>query len=594
MPERLQMNQYIKKPSDYLLNKLSLIIENPWFAYITIVLLQLKRVWNVWLHKDLTYGDTSSYFMSAFGWVQEFSVKIHWSPLYTAYYGTLLKNFSNIYIVTLLHRYILVFLLAIMVLALMHRLMPAYIAWWVAAWWVLMPINFNSLYEVHLFAIILPLTAALVALYKPGVWSRGTALGILIASMVLVRNEVVIAVGLWISACLFWEIRGARLQSKLELKKLVFAYGVPILLAALLIAFFNWRTLVKPSPESLARKHTLNVCQIYSFGYQQRHTDWTKSPWTECQDLMVRDFGQPEPSLMEAIRLNPKAMLEHFVWNLRLTPAGLQVALFNATSAHVNPDYPPVIMEKSIVLIPSLLSIVLLITAMVQVYKNRQHWWETWIKDRSWGWLMLFCLSAVMFVVIPMQRPRPSYMFLLTLTLMALIGSSFYIVTNGIFANRRNVQSISMGLAVALILFTPSFFTNQPRPLLNIYNKIAPSTEYVGRPSTGFISIGYGQELCNYFTKSSNGGCIGYTYDIFKNIPPDQTVSSFLRSNSPVPIVTLVIEDNFLASYGENPAIQAFLQAPENEGWKMVSLQDNSEGRWAVYVDAEYFNLTLP
>src|ERR1043166_5973269 len=150
-------------------------LATPECAYLAILLLQFKRVWGAWQYKDLTYGDTSSYFRSALGWAKELSVKIQWSPLYTAFYGTVFKLIPEVYWATLLHRLLIVFMLAIMVLALMRRLLPAGIAWLVAAWWVILPINFDSLYEVHLFAVLLPLAAFLLVLYRPNRWTRGGA-----------------------------------------------------------------------------------------------------------------------------------------------------------------------------------------------------------------------------------------------------------------------------------------------------------------------------------------------------------------------------------------------------------------------------------
>lgn len=572
-------------------SRLLLIVENPWFAYIGILLLQLKRVWGVWLYKDLTSGDTSAYFLNAYGWAHQFSVNVLWSPLYTAYYGTLLKILSNVYWATLLHRLIIVFALAILVLALMRRLLPAGLAWLIAAWWVLLPINFNSLYEIHLFAPILPLIACLLVLKRSGARSRGLALGILAIDMTLVRNEIVIAFSLWALACLWWELRQARQAGRLEIKKLLPAYALPLLLAALLFAFFNARTLIKQTPEQISRKHTLNVCQVYAFGYQQRNSDWNKSPWIDCQELMLRDFGKPMPSLLEAVQINPKAMFEHFLWNVRLTPAGIQLALFNASSASANPDYAPAELNNQLVLIPSLLCLALVLIASILLIRQRRVWWPTWFRDRAWGWLMLVCLSAVMMVVIPTQRPRPSYMFLFSLTLMALVGSALWVLARGVSVQRRVLQLASLLVVCAALLFTPSYFTNQPRPLLNFYNWTAPSAEYIGLPGTSLVARGYTSELCNYFTKASKGGCLGFTYDIFKTLAPGQTVAEFFAGQQPVPVVAFIADDVFFATYGTQPAIQAFLQQPEKEGWKLVSLQDNSNGRWYVYVNARYFNL---
>jgi len=45
------------------------------------------------------------------------------------------------------------------------------------------------------------------------------------------------------------------------------------------------------------------------------------------------------PSLAEMFRSNPVAVLQHFWWNLSLTPSGIQILLFNASAGAVNPDY---------------------------------------------------------------------------------------------------------------------------------------------------------------------------------------------------------------------------------------------------------------
>jgi hypothetical protein len=50
---------------------------------------------------------------------------------------------------------------------------------------------------------------------------------------------------------------------------------VPALIALALFPFFRSRTRDLPAlADALARKHTLNICQVYAFGYQQRHSDF--------------------------------------------------------------------------------------------------------------------------------------------------------------------------------------------------------------------------------------------------------------------------------------------------------------------------------
>jgi hypothetical protein len=566
--------------------------ESSWFAYLTILLLQLKRIGGAWQYRDLTSGDTSSYFIKAFSWAKELSVNYLWSPLYTAFYGTVYKLVPDVYVATLLHRFVIVFVLAILVLAVMRRLLPPKIAWWVTAWWVILPINFDTLYEVHLFAVILPLAALLLVLYKPGLWARGGALGILLATALLVRNEIMIAFGLWLIACLIYEVHQYRLKSGHKFKTYLLAYAGPVLLAIFVFAFFSSRTLIKPSPAAISLKHTLNVCQIYSFGYQQRHSDWQKSPWTECQELMLRDFGKPLPTLLEAIQANPRAMLDHFVWNLRLLPAGLQVALFNASSEHFNPDYAPTQLDMPIIWLPSLLAITIFVAGVWRLCQEKNFWWSAWLKERLWGWILFFCLAAVMLVVIPMQRPRPSYMFLLTLLLMALIGMCSFFLTHRIRTYVRLTHLFPLVVMITL-LSVPQYYLAGSKPFLKFYKALEASSEYIGIPGTGFVSLGYSQNLCNYYTKSGNGGCLGFGYDVFNDMVDGDSVGALLDRQS-VPVVALFIEENFLTSYGNLQAVQIFLKNPEQEGWKLVSFQDSSTGREWVYVNVRKLNKIVP
>ncbi|NJR64234.1 MAG: hypothetical protein HC772_01135 [Leptolyngbyaceae cyanobacterium CRU_2_3] len=130
---------------------------------------------------------------------------------------------------------------------------------------------------------------------------------------------------------------------------------------------------------------------------------------------MKRQFGQEMPTLFQAFQANPPAMLEHFLWNSSLALNGIQISLFNATSGNVNPDYAPVQMNISWVILPTLLTGIVSITGLLVIYRDRLYWWRFWLKDRALGWMLLLSIAAVgFFVVIPMQRPRPSYLFGLT------------------------------------------------------------------------------------------------------------------------------------------------------------------------------------
>ena len=84
---------------------------------------------------------------------------------------------------------------------------------------MILPINFDSLYEVHLFAAVLPLAAVLLVLHDSNSWTRGRGFGILVLTALLVRIEVIVAVGLWALICAATEIRRVRFQRSLGLKR---------------------------------------------------------------------------------------------------------------------------------------------------------------------------------------------------------------------------------------------------------------------------------------------------------------------------------------------------------------------------------------
>ena len=82
--------------------------ESPWVAYTLLLALQLKVIWGMWAVRDITSGDTSGYFASAWRWFAEGHLNIAWSPLYCALYGSLLHINSDPVWATVAHRVIIV------------------------------------------------------------------------------------------------------------------------------------------------------------------------------------------------------------------------------------------------------------------------------------------------------------------------------------------------------------------------------------------------------------------------------------------------------------------------------------------------------
>ena len=84
------------------------MLASAWLSYALIAALQMKILWDIWRFRDLTTGDTTSYFAGAYRWYANFAVNIVWSPLYTAFYGTVYLLTHDIYTATNFHRVIIV------------------------------------------------------------------------------------------------------------------------------------------------------------------------------------------------------------------------------------------------------------------------------------------------------------------------------------------------------------------------------------------------------------------------------------------------------------------------------------------------------
>ena len=564
------------------------LAESAWFAYTTIVLLQLKITWGMWHYRDLTSGDTSSYFVTAYDWFTNGRTVIAWSPLYTTLYGSMLALSSDAYVATTAHRMLIVLLLAVLVLALMRRLLPEPVAWAVAAWWVVSPIVFESRYEVHLFAVIPLLVVYLISLSKPGPRTRGAALGILLGSALLMRNEHIVVVALFGAIVLVYEVwrvkkRGAAAYPPSEYWR---GYGLPVVVVCVLTLFFYSRAHDKIPVlfDVLRDKHTLNICQIYAFGYQQRHPEWLQSPWTECAPLMVSTFGKPQPSLVEAVMRNPGAMWEHFVWNLSLIPNGLQVLLFNATSGTVNPDYTPVPTGWKYTLVCSVLLAALYLIGLYKLCRAWDYWWAHWLQLRVWGWVVMACPLVMVLCIMITQRPRPAYLFSLSLLMMAAAGFCGYVIAHQWSVYRYLSQCFAVPVVV-LVLLCPSYYSLRAsyynaaqadrRFLLRDYRTLEPFQTLMRRPGTVLLTVDYAVELCNYLGIGDQN-CQAVSYETLQSqVTNDTDWLSVLDKHG----INLFYVDERVF---DDPRRPTFISDPGAYGWETIGSQNAAGRRWML------------
>lgn len=551
----------------------------PWFAYTTIIALQLKVAWDAWRFKDLTFGDTSAYFLYATHWIDLRRVNIAWSPLYTVFYGIVLEAVRDVYVATILHRLLIALAADVLVLALMRRLLPGRVAWLVAAWWTLLPINFDTVYEVHLFALLPILLAWLVVAAWPGPWGRGTGLGIICAAVVLSRNELLIPAAVLGTAFLGWDLWHVR-PGGASRRGVLLAYAVPFGAALTLCALFYARSVIQfPALlENYGPKHTVNMCQVFAAGYLQRHPEWAKNPMTECAEVMVRYFGESHPTLGRMLRSNRGAVLEHLWWNLSLTPNGVQVLLFNATSGQVNPDYFPVHAGSRRALVASFLVVIVVLAGFAVLYRERQRWWRRWLRSRAVAWL--FMVGTVVphsIVIILTQRPRPSYLFDLSVSLMGIVGMCCWALWRRLGSKRPPVAM--SWLMIALVVVVPSYYKSAPgmsRPLLESYRRLAPFAGLIARGDAVLLVSEYPAELRLYVGRSRPR-----TLDSTAVVLDSE--SELERSLDERGVNLFYVDETLLSRLPPSSPFADRLQATRGTDWDLLDFRDDAQGRWRLW-----------
>ena len=553
-----------------------------WPSYVLILLLQSKVIWRIWEIKDITYGDTSYYFDTAKKWADGFLVDIVWSPLYTAFYGSFLFATTDPYNVTILHRVVIVLVAAVGVLFVLRQLLPPSLALPGAAWWAILPINYNTLYEVHLFALLPILLVWALVLGRDEAWARGAGLAILATCAVLVRNEFLVAAIVMLLLCIVYERHRSRKATFFAA-----AYGIPLAAGITVCGLAYWRSIVK-LPQvwpHLDVKHTLNMCQVYAFGYQQRHPEWTASPWTECQALAHSTFGVDYPTIGHMLWSNPMATLAHFWWNLGLIPNGLEVLLFNARAGSFDPDYAP----THLATYPLILGtgvIVLLTAGAILAWRTRSKTPLSWINRAAIAFLPLLMMAIP---VVLTQRPRPSYFFYISVIVIAATMGAIGLILRRWPGIYRSLDIGALAVASALLLFVPRYslppYLPSGRPVLQKLEHLAPQRTMLLKAPGRIILGDWANEVAHYLGLSAPSAIppeepqVVFGNDLLRNWEGTIPLEQFLAEQR---VHVLYLDPSELAWLRAQPQAKNVLDNPRAAGWLDVAHEERGDRSWAL------------
>jgi hypothetical protein len=535
-------------------------------------MIQSKLLWGIWEHRDLSSGDTASYFVGASGWTESFHLDPVYSPLYTSLWGSLQWLVQDPYAVTILHRVVIALAASLLVLAIFRRLLSPGIAWALAVWWAVLPINYDTVYEVHLFALLVGVGMVLIALTWSGLRMRAAVYTVLLASTVLLRYELVIATVIWAVAWGLYEVREHREGKGTPVPRLIRVIAIPTAAVALALA-----AVIDSSPQKLSfgalfqQRASDTVCQSYAFGYEQRNHDYRASPFAGCKPLSLREFGTETPSLIGAIEANPGAMGSHFLWNARLVPYGLELMLFDRISAGEdrNPDYVEIKTGSTASLVGLIAVTTFVGVGLVLLWRDRRRWWESWVSDRAWGWLALGSLGVTGVVVMIWQHPRPSFVFGLSVFILATIG-----LCTMAYADRwpvlKQLQAAPPLLALLILISVPSHYGSgyqtpqlgRPgRPIHDMVKRLEPFDDQLRGAGRALMAT-YAASGCSYIGKDRPCKAVGWKAIVHR--PEGTSLQSALDARA----VDFVYADE--ADF-QDPSLRTALGDPAFQGWRHLA-----------------------
>jgi len=512
-------------------------------------------------------------------WADHLQVDPAFYPLYHVLWGSLQWIVPDPFAVTILHRVLIALGTAALFLAVMRRLLTPGIAWSLALWWVVVPANYDVLYEIHLFGALAGLAIALVALRWSGFAGRATVFGLLLASSLLVRSENIVAALVFGAVWIGYELWRRKRGSGRSWRTLAAATAIPLVSLAALLGLVSWRNGAEGSVFSqLGLKHEVNLCQVYAIGLWQSGDVRVPNPAAECGAYTLPDFGQARPSLTEATVENPGAIARHFARNADLLPGGLELGLFNAKFGSIapasNPDYITVDRGSWLVLAGSIAVVVVIGIGAVLIWTDRRRWWEEWIRDRVWGWIVLAAMGSTALYAALQTRPRPSYLFPLTILVFAALGTSLLAIARRLGVGQGWRAVIPPLAAVALLLIPNHYRAGYANPqigpgdrLEEAVSRLEPFRGELHGEDRGLLAVYPATDACNYVGRSDP--CTGVTWNdpIGENLELELAGrnQNFFRT---VP-VDFVYADEY--AYTADPGLQGRLNGLLRRGWHRLA-----------------------
>jgi hypothetical protein len=255
--------------------------------------------------------------------------------------------------------------------------------------------------------------------------------------------------------------------------------------------------------------------------------------------------------------------------------------LFDRISAggqNRDPDYVPVTTGSTPAFAGSVLLLCFVAGGLALLWRDRRRWWESWLEARAWGWLALGALAATAVVAALWQRPRPEYLYALSVGLLAVIGTAAMAYADRWPTSKRIRAAIPLA-AVLLIVFIPPRFTSSyvtpqvgrpGRPQKEMVDRLYPIRTQLRGEETKLLAS-WADSGCAYL--GGDDPCRAVHWNSILQPEPAGSVAAALDSRQ----VDFIYADS--VDMG-NPAIRQAIRQAEAAGWERAQI---SRGRaWVL------------
>jgi len=274
----------------------------------------------------------------------------------------------------------------------------------------------------------------------------------------------------------------------------------------------------------------------------------------------------------------------------------VQLMLFGAVSGDLNPDYDGSVGRgRAYVLALSAAAAALFVAGMFVIWRGHEEWWRRWIGPRRMAWLALLSVAATSLVIIPTQRPRPSYLFALSLLLMALLATAAFALTRR-WAASSWVRRMMAAIMVLLPLTVPGYWASAlppgPSSMTATYRRLKPFQVLIDHPTRLFLAGDFAPYVHNYLGFAHGPAALGY--DAFDTLAPDTTLAAFLDSRG-VGLLYLDTRGWAILDARFPGLVRDFVVTTDRTGWRMVGFgQEEASApredgavdrcRWALFL----------